>query len=259
MEKNYEYTGGGGKIKTPISYYGGKQQLAGRIVKILEQSPAQKLYCEPFFGDGAVFFARKPAETEVINDVNSCLITFYRILKTDFNRLQKEVETSLHSRNLHRQARVVLDNPDMFADVKIAWAVWVLSNQSFGCGWDAGWGYDRAGATSKKIANKRLVFTEALSERLGTAEIECYDALKIITARDTEDTLFYLDPPYPGTDQGHYDGYSAEDFRALLEVLQGIKGKFLLSSFRHKYLAEYTGKNGWHSAEFKMAKSSKCG
>ena len=247
--------GGGGKIKTPISYYGGKQQLAGKIIKILEQSPVQKMYCEPFFGGGAVFFAKKPAEIEVINDVNNCLITFYRMLKTNFNSLQKEVETSLHSRNLHRQARVVLDNPDMFSEVKIAWAVWVLSNQSFGCGWDAGWGYDRAGETSKKIANKRLMFTETLSERLRTAEIECYDALKIIKSRDTSDTLFYLDPPYPGTDQGHYDGYSEEDFRALLNILQNIKGKFLLSSFRNKSLAEYTSNNGWHTAEFKMAKS----
>ena len=238
MEKNYVHTRGGGKIKTPISYYGGKQQLAGKIVKILEQSPAQKMYCEPFFGGGAVFFAKKPAEIEVINDVNNCLITFYRILKTNFNSLQKEIET-----------------PDMFSEVKIAWAVWVLSNQSFGCGWDAGWGYDRAGATSKKIANKRLVFTEALSERLQTAEIESYDALKIIKSRDTTDTLFYLDPPYPGTDQGHYDGYSEEDFRALLNILQNIKGKFLLSSFRNKSLAEYTSNNGWHTAEFKMAKS----
>ena len=247
--------GGGGKIKTPISYYGGKQQLAGKIIKILEQSPVQKLYCEPFFGGGAVFFAKKPAEVEVINDVNNCLITFYQVLKTDFNSLQKEVETGLHSRNLHRQARVVIDNPDMFSEVKIAWAVWVLSNQSFGCGWDAGWGYDRSGATSKKIANKRLVFTEALSERLRTAEIESYDALKIIKSRDTTDTLFYLDPPYPGTDQGHYDGYSEEDFRALLNILQNIKGKFLLSSFRNKYLYEYTSNNGWHTAEFKMAKN----
>ena len=51
-------TRGRGKIKTPISYYGGKQQLSGKIVKILEQSPVQKLYCEPFFGGGAVFFAK---------------------------------------------------------------------------------------------------------------------------------------------------------------------------------------------------------
>lgn len=246
---------GVGKIKTPISYYGGKQQLASKIVKILEQSPAQKLYCEPFFGGGAVYFVKKPAEIEVINDINSCLITFYKVLKTNFYRLQKEIEISLHSRNLHRQARVVLDNPDMFSDVKIAWAVWVLSNQSFGCGWNAGWGYDRAGTTATKIANKRLVFTETLSERLRTTEIECYDALKIIKSRDTFDTLFYLDPPYPGTDQGHYNGYSEEDFRTLLDILQNIKGNFLLSSFRHKYLTEYTRANGWHTAEFKMAKS----
>ena len=51
-------TRGRGKIKTPISYYGGKQQLSGKIVKILEQSPVQKLYCEPFFGGGAVFLPK---------------------------------------------------------------------------------------------------------------------------------------------------------------------------------------------------------
>lgn len=85
------------KIKTPISYYGGKQQLSGKIVKILEQSPVQKLYCEPFFEGGAVFFAKKPAEIEVINDINNCLITFYKILKNDFKSLRKEVETSLQS------------------------------------------------------------------------------------------------------------------------------------------------------------------
>ena len=241
-------------MKTPISYYGGKQQLAGKIIKILEQSPAQKMYCEPFFGGGAVFFAKKPAEIEVINDVNNYLITFYRILKTKFNSLQKEIETSLHSRHLYRQARGVLDNPDMFSDIKIAWAVWVISNQSFGNNWDLGWGYSRDGSRSKLIANKRLMFTEMLSERLRTAEIECYDALKIIKSRDTTDTLFYLDPPYPGTAQGHYDGYSEEDFRALLNILQNIKGKFLLSSFRNKSLTEYTSNNGWHTAEFKMAK-----
>lgn len=85
------------KIKTPISYYGGKQQLSGKIVKILEQSPVQKLYCEPFFEGEAVFFAKKPAEIEVINDINNCLITFYKILKNDFKSLRKEVETSLQS------------------------------------------------------------------------------------------------------------------------------------------------------------------
>jgi len=41
------------KMKTPISYYGGKQKL---VSKILQLVPEHKLYCEPFVGGGAVFW-----------------------------------------------------------------------------------------------------------------------------------------------------------------------------------------------------------
>ena len=64
--------------------------------------------------------------------------------------------------------------------------------------------------------------------------------------------LFYLDPPYVGTDQGHYDGYSQDDFNALLELLTTVKGTFLLSSFRNQKLSEYIKRNKWHMLEFKM-------
>lgn len=43
-------------MRTPITYYGGKQRMADTIISMM---PAHKLYCEPFFGGGAVFF-RKP-------------------------------------------------------------------------------------------------------------------------------------------------------------------------------------------------------
>jgi DNA adenine methylase len=55
-----------------------------------------------------------------------------------------------------------------------------------------------------------------------------------------------------GTDQGHYDGYTQEDFNSLLNVLETIKGKFLLSSFRNKALAEATERNDWYKFEVKM-------
>ncbi len=41
------------RMKTPISYYGGKQMLAKKIINSM---PTHNLYCEPFFGGGAVFF-----------------------------------------------------------------------------------------------------------------------------------------------------------------------------------------------------------
>lgn len=239
-------------MKTPITYYGGKQQLAEKIMGLI---PPHKVYVEPFIGGAAVFFAKLASEVEIINDINSEVVNFYEVLKRDFPALQSEINISLHSRKLHRNAWVVYENPDMFSPVKRAWAFWTLANMSFGSMLDGGFGYDSCGTTSGKITAKRNAFTEQLAIRLQNVQIECCDALKIIRSRDTPDSFFYCDPPYPDTDQGHYDGYSSDDFRSLLETLSKIEGKFLLSSFRHDHLKEFTAKQGWSQFELKMNKS----
>ena len=51
------------------------------------------------------------------------------------------------------------------------------------------------------------------------------------------------------------DGYSQEDFNALLEELVKIEGRFLLSSYRNKTLNEFVKKIGWFQVELKMAKA----
>ena len=242
-------------MKTPIAYYGGKQQLAGKIVRILAQAPAQKIYCEPFFGGGAVFFARGGAEHEVINDANRNLVTFWEVLQKDFPALEREIRATLHSREAYRHALVVLENPDMFDKVKTAWAVWTASNESYGHKWGAGFAYSRVSAIAQRTDRCRAAFTRELSQRIGSAEIECGDALRVIKSRDTPETLFYCDPPYPDTNQGMYDGYSQQDFENLLATLSEIKGSFLLSSFRNAALDEYARRFSWTQAEFKMHKS----
>lgn len=71
-------------MKTPLSYYGGKQTLAKIILGLI---PPHRLYCEPFLGGAAVFFAKEPAKVEVINDTNGELVNFYRVVKTSVRRL----------------------------------------------------------------------------------------------------------------------------------------------------------------------------
>jgi DNA adenine methylase len=237
-------------MKTPLSYYGGKQQLAKTILGLI---PPHRIYCEPFLGGAAIFFAKKPSQVEIINDSNGEIINFYEVLQRDFVSLEREVSISLHSRKQYRQAEVIYQNPEMFDRIKRAWAIWVLANTSYGCMLDGGFGYDRNGGTSKKLANKRVGFTADYAIRLQRVQIECCDALRIIRSRDVEDTFFYLDPPYVGADQGHYDGYSQEDFDALLCLLENIKGKFLLSSFRNQSLKDYTKRNGWHILEISIS------
>lgn len=236
-------------MKTPISYYGGKQSLSSLILGLI---PEHRIYCEPFFGGGAVFFAKNPSKVEIINDTNKELINFYEVVKEDFSALEHEISLSLHSRDKHRQADVIYKNPDMFNRVKRAWAVWMLANSSYGCKLSGCFGYDRTGGASKKLDNKRVSFTDDYAKRLQRVQIECRDALRVIKSRDTSDTFFYIDPPYVGADQGHYDGYTQEDFDALLTLLDGIKGQFLLSSYRNISLKEHIEKNGWCTAEISM-------
>lgn len=237
-------------MKTPITYYGGKQNLVTTILPLI---PKHNLYCEPFLGGGAIFFAKEPSHVEVINDTNKELINFYRVCQQDFSSLEREVRVSLHSRTLHNDAKVINLTPHLFSEVKRAWSIWVLASQSFSSKLDGPWGYDRSrNTTSKKITNKRESFTEDIAIRLQNVQIECTDALRIIRSRDTKESFFYCDPPYYNSDCGHYDGYTLEDFEALLNILASIEGKFLLSSYPSPILKEFTKRYGWKSKSIQM-------
>ncbi|MDR0873360.1 MAG: DNA adenine methylase [Prevotellaceae bacterium] len=237
-------------LRTPLTYYGGKQQLCSTILELI---PPHSLYCEPFCGGAAVFFAKEPSMTEVINDTNREVINFYKVVQNDFVSLEKEVRISLHSRIQHNDAYVIFTNPHLFSEIKRAWAIWVLANQSMNSILNNSWSFERVGhKMSAKIQNKKDSFTEDIAIRLQRVQIECADANYIIRTRDYEDAFFYVDPPYINSCQGHYDGYGEADYERLLQNLSEIKGKFLLSSFPSDILNKYIAKNGWHSRQIEM-------
>src|SRR6266478_5272193 len=82
---------GRGKMNLPLKWHGGKYYLASRIVELM---PPHLHYVEPFFGGGAVLFARDAADprlclpphkgvSEVANDINGRLINFWRVIQND--------------------------------------------------------------------------------------------------------------------------------------------------------------------------------
>lgn len=240
-------------LRTPISYYGGKQKLAAEIISRI---PEHTLYCEPFIGGAAVFFGKQKSLVEVINDTNSELINFYKVCKNRFHLLKSKVDVTLHSREQHDDAWVIYNKPHLFDEIERAWAVWVLSSQSFSSQLNNSWGYDiTKSSTSIKINNKREQFVEDLAIRLQTVQIECADALYIIASRDREQSFFYLDPPYYNSDCGHYNGYSEQDFENLLKLLSTIKGKFLLSSYPSELLTRYTKEYNWNTWQVEQSVS----
>lgn len=235
-------------MRTPITYYGGKQMMAKQIVSMI---PAHKIYCEPFFGGGAVFFAKQKSYLEVINDSNQRLITFFLILRDDYRNLNRLVSDTLHSEVIHKAAKdIYCGRAGSVSDLELAWSVWVVTNASFGGTTHGGWKWcnGRAGSHSAiYMRGKREDLSEAISERLKEVQISSRDAIKVITDRDTTETVFYLDPPYPGADQKHYSGYTITDLIQLLKLLEKIEGKFILSNFWSQTLRYFVLKNNWHT------------
>lgn len=228
-------------MKTPITYYGGKQALLKYLLPLI---PSHKIYCEPFFGGGALFFAKPKSEVEVINDLNGEVVNFFKVVKTKFSELQKEIQGSPHSRELFKRAKAIYEFPDMFSDVQRAWAFWILTNQGF-AGIIGSWGFGKENSKEKALANKRNDFTKEYAKRFDAVQIEHNDALKVIDRCNAKNAFIYCDPPYVDSDQGHYAGYSEEMYKSLLDKLSKLKGKFLLSSYPNPLLNTYIKKYKW--------------
>lgn len=218
---------------------------------ILPKIPDHKIYVEPLFGGGAVFWAKPPSQLEVINDISNRLITFYKVLKYDFEALTDKIDETFHSRAQHKESDTVYKSQleDITNPIGCAWSVWVQANMSFASRIGGMFGYNRSGGSAVGIHNKKNNLTDAYQQRMKRVTIESYDVLKVINTYDSPDTFFYLDPPYVSSDQGHYAGYKIEDFIQLLDVCAGMQGKFLLSSYPEQILMEYREKHGWKSED----------
>lgn len=107
--------------------------------------------------------------------------------------------------------------------------------------------------------NKSGTFSRNLHKRLRGFSIDCVAAIDCIARYDSEATFIYCDPPYIGTNCGHYRGFSESDYRNLLEVLSGVRGKFLLSGFSSAILREYVDGCGWSCIEIEMDSPAKRG
>ncbi len=246
------------KIRTPITYYGGKQIMAKHILPLI---PEHKIYTEPFFGGGAIFFLKEQSPVEVINDMNGEVINFYHVLTTDFWRLNELIQTTLHSREQYEQAMVVYNHPKLFDPIRRAWAFWILTNQGYATKIGS-WGYDRGGSGMvNRLEAKKIEFNVTVRTRLERTQIECNDALKVIASRDTAETFHYIDPPYVGSDLGHYGGYTDQNYKDLLDLLSDIKGKFILSNYRSELLDAYVSRNKWQVSyhEKQLSASGKAG
>lgn len=242
-------------MKPVISYYGGKQRLASKLVKLI---PKHTVYVEPFAGGATLLFAKPWPNVnnyhdycEVINDIDERLVTFYRVLRDDElgPKLVAKLQLTLYSESEYALAAHILKHPEEHSPLDRAWAYYVNIQQSFNNillgGWRHGvWGGNHAATWANKVARLQ----EYLS-RMASVYISCTDALDCIKQWDSPQTFFYCDPPYVGADKGHYDSYTEEDFAQLCDLLDNIQGSFLLSCYDNEQTLKHVRPH-WERFEF---------
>lgn len=236
------------ELRTPISYYGGKQTMLSYLLPLV---PEHEIYTEAFFGGGALFWAKKKSKVEVINDLNNNVVNFYTVLKSNFSGLKPLIDATIHSRQTYRKALVIYELPWLFTPEQRAWAFWAATNMGFS-NQVGSWAYDFDGKKANQLLVRKEEFADVYSSRLEKTTIESKDACELLTTWDKPTAFHYVDPPYVGANQGHYAGYTQQQMNDLVKTLGTCKGKFLLSSYHNDTLTAAVKYFGWYQKEINL-------
>lgn len=227
-----------------FGWYGGKFNHLNWLIPLLPQATH---YCEPFAGSAAVLLNREPSPVETYNDIDGEVVNFFRVLRDQPEDLIRAIGLTPFSRE---ELRIAVEEPiDDLSELERARRFFVRARQvRTGLAQTASagrWAHCKltsragmAGAVSRWLGS-----VEGLSEivqRLLRVQIENATAIEVIQRYDSEETLFYCDPPYPHDSRGDIHAYGYEmtdsDHRELAEVLTNLKGKVALSGYRCELL-----------------------
>lgn len=213
-------------MNSPLAWLGGKSRLANTIIPLL---PRHEHYGEPFAGAGWVFFRKPPSRVESLNDINSDLISFYRVVQNHLEEFCKQFRWLLSSRELFLDFNRQREAGGL-TDIQRAARFYYVQRHAFG-GKVTGQSFavDR---TSPPRVNLLRIEEElsAVHLRLTGVTLENLPWDVYLKRYDGASTFFYLDPPYYGCERDYgRDVFAREDFGRLSETLAGLKAKFLLS------------------------------
>lgn len=203
-----------------IGWIGGKRALRDAIIARFPSTPPKR-YIEVCGGAGWVLFRKErvPGQLEVFNDINGQLINLYKCVKYHEPELQRWLQKVPFSRELFEDFKAETRG---LTDIQRAVRYFYIVKCSFGSG-------QKNFATTGHGMGKVMDRLSLISDRLNGVLLENKDFERIIKIYDRPEALFYIDPPYVGSEGLYDDPFTPEDHDRLCAILKGTKGKWILS------------------------------
>lgn len=201
-------------MPVPFGRVGGKSRIAKQIISVFPDN--YKVYVEPFFGAGGIFFRipeSKKAKLNIINDIDQDIYIVMKELQNNSEYINNNV-TRTH---ITKEQWITLLNKNDAVSIieKIRYSFF-----------SRGVSYN----PSKIKYNDQLIKTDftKFQNKLTNTIILNHDYKKIILDFDSQESFFYLDPPYEHTNKSYYNDFFVDPLE-VYHILKNIKGKFILS------------------------------
>jgi len=225
-------------MRPVLKYPGSKARIADWVV---DHFPAHRIYVEPFFGSGAVFFelaSRRQLIHAAINDLSGDVVNFFRTMRDSPEELSRALSLTPWAQEELVKARL----RDNCTPTEQARRFAVRCFQGFGSrlsrapGWRV---HGRKTASTVSVWRDLPDRVQAAADLLLNCEIHNTEAVRMIEMYAGDDVLIYADPPYPidarkSRDTMYLHEMTLKDHARLLDVLLAHTGPVVVSGYQHE-------------------------
>lgn len=211
---------------------GSKQRIAEKIIKYF---PKHKIYIEPFFGAGGMFFNKPKAKYNIVNDIDSDVYNLFMVVMNQ----KEELEKAFYQMPIHSDLLNYWKKNEETEPIKKALRFLFLSNMTYlGVG----------GAIRCNVGNDKKILLSEIDKIFDFLfEVKFINEdfkrfiEKYISFRGTseQDSAFiYCDPPYLNTIDNYSNSFTEQDSTDLFNTLQETGCKWAMSEFDNPFIIQ---------------------
>jgi DNA adenine methylase len=203
-------------IKPPFCRQGNKHII---LKEIIDEIPQHKIYCELFAGSATLFFNKEKAQINILNDLDKEVTDRLKLLKkaplnkdlyyNNFNNLN-------NIKNFYKKPHENIEDKILYYKIKACNGFNSIPVKKV------------EGIYKPDNPHSIVNNIDFYKNKLKNVKIFNKDYSLIIKQYDSNETFFFIDPPYENTAKKFYNE-SQFDYKKLADILKNIKGLFLLT------------------------------